>query len=285
MIAQNFEYSAPTDLKEALGMLAAENAKALAGGMSLIPAMKLRLSAPEQLVDLGRIAELNYIREDGGALRIGATTTHYQVESSPLVRAKCPLLAEAAAHIGDIQVRNMGTIGGSVAHADPAADYPASLLALEAKIVLVSAKSQREMPIADFFVDTFTTALEPGEIVRELIVPVEEQSTGTSYQKMLQPASGFAIVGIAARVRKSGGKIAMVRVGVTGLSGKPYRAANVEKTLEGTAGALADIQKAAAVVADGVDANSDLFASAQYRAHLARIYTTRALTAALSRTA
>jgi len=285
MIAQNFEYSAPTNLKEALGLLAAENAKALAGGMSLIPAMKLRLSAPEQLVDLGRIAELSYIREDGGALRIGATTTHYQVESSPLVRSKCPLLAEGAAHIGDIQVRNMGTIGGSVAHADPAADYPASLLALEAKVVLVSAKSQREMPIADFFVDTFTTALEPGEIVRELIVPIEEQSTGTSYRKMLQPASGFAIVGIAARVRKSGGKIAMARVGVTGLSGKPYRAANVEKLLEGAAGTPADIQKAAAVVADGVDANSDLFASAHYRAHLASIYTARALTAALSRTA
>jgi len=285
MIAQNFEYSAPTNLKEALGMLAAENAKALAGGMSLIPAMKLRLSAPEQLVDLGRIAELNYIREDGGTLRIGATTTHYQVESSPLVRSKCPLLAEGAGHIGDIQVRNMGTIGGSVAHADPAADYPASLLALEAKIVLVSAKSQREMPIAEFFVDTFTTALEPGEIVRELVVPIEEQSTGTSYQKMLQPASGFAIVGIAARVRKSGGKIAMARVGVTGLSGKPYRAANVEKALEGMAGTPADIQKAAAVVADGVDANSDLHASAKYRAHLASIYTGRALTVALSRTA
>lgn len=285
MIAQNFEYSAPTNLKEALGLLVSENAKVLAGGMSLIPAMKLRLSAPEQLVDLGRIAELNYIREDGGALRIGATTTHYQVESSPLVRSKCPLLAEAAAHIGDIQVRNMGTIGGSVAHADPAADYPASLLALEAKVVLVSAKSQREMPIADFFVDTFTTAIEPGEIVRELVVPIEEQSTGTSYQKMLQPASGFAIVGIAARVRKSGGKIAMARVGVTGLSGKPYRAVNVEKALEGTAGTLDDIQKAAAVVAEGVDANSDLHASAKYRAHLASIYTARALTVALSRTA
>jgi carbon-monoxide dehydrogenase medium subunit len=285
MIAQNFEYSAPTSLKEALGLLSGEDAKALAGGMSLIPLMKLRLAAPGQLVDIGRIAELNYIREDAGTLRIGATTTHYQVESSPLVRSKCPLLAEAAANIGDIQVRNMGTIGGSVAHADPAADYPASLLALEAKIVLVNAISQREMPIAQFFVDTFTTELAPGELVRELIVPLEEHSTGTSYQKMLQPASGFAIVGIAARVRKSGGKIAMARVGVTGLSGKPYRAVNVESALEGTAGTLADIQKAAAVVAHGVDANSDLHASAQYRKHLAHIYTARALTAALSRTA
>lgn len=285
MIAQNFEYSAPANLKDALGLLGGENVKALAGGMSLIPLMKLRLASPERLVDLGRIRELNYIREEGKTLRIGATTTHYQVESSPLVRSKCPLVAEAAAHIGDIQVRNMGTIGGSIAHADPAADYPASLLALEAKVSLVNAKGQREIPIADFFVDTFTTALEPGELVRELILPVEEQSTGTSYQKMAQPASGFAIVGVAARIRKSGGKIALARVGVTGLSGKPYRALGVEKALEGTAGSAADLQKAAALVAEGVDANADLNASAHYRAHLARVYAGRALTVAVSRTA
>jgi len=207
------------------------------------------------------------------------------VESSPLVRSRCPLLAEAAGFIGDIQVRNQGTLGGSIAHADPAADYPASLLALEAKVVLVTAAGQREIPISDFFVDTFTTALQPGEIVKEVIIPVEAQSTGTSYQKMLQPASGFAIVGVAARIRKSGGKIVMARVGVTGVSGKPYRANNVEKALEGTAGSVEDIKKAAALVADGVDANSDLFASAHYRAHLARIYTARALTVASSRTA
>jgi carbon-monoxide dehydrogenase medium subunit len=285
MIPQNFEYSAPANLQEALGLLRGENVKVLAGGMSLIPLMKLRLAAPEQLVDLGRIPDLNTIREDKGTLRVGATTTHYQVESSALVRSRCPLLAEAAAHIGDIQVRNMGTIGGSIAHADPAADYPASLLALEAKVVVMSAKSQREIPIDQFFVDTFTTALQPGEIIREVVVPVEDQSTGTSYQKMVQPASGFALVGAAARVRKSGGKVTMARVGVTGLSGKPYRATAVEKALESTAGGAADVQKAAALVADGVDANSDLHASADYRKHLARIYTMRALTIALSRTA
>ena len=285
MIAQNFEYSSPSSLKDALGLLAGDDVKVLAGGMSLIPLMKLRLATPGQLVDIGRIPDLNYIREDKGTLRIGATTTHYQVESSAVVRSKCPLLAEAAAHIGDIQVRNVGTIGGSVAHADPAADYPASLLALEARVVLVTAKGQREIPIADFFVDTFTTALEPGEIIREVIVPVEEQSAGTSYQKMLQPASGFAIVGIAARVKKSGGKVTMARVGITGLSGKPYRASNVEKALEGTGGSASDVQKAAAGVAEGVDANSDLHASAEYRKHLAGIYTMRALTVALSRTA
>ena len=285
MIAQEFDYATPASLKDALGLLSGDNVKVLAGGMSLIPLMKLRLSTPGQLVDIGRIPDLNYIREDGGKLRIGATSTHYQIESSAAVRAHCPLLADAASHIGDIQVRNMGTIGGSIAHADPAADYPASLLALEARVGLVKAKGQREIAIADFFVDTFTTALEPGEIVREVIVPVDEQAIGTSYQKMLQPASGFAIVGVAARVRKSGGKIAMARVGVTGLSGKPYRATNVEKALEGTAGSATDVQKASALVADGVDANSDLHASADYRKHLARVYAMRALTVALSRTA
>lgn len=285
MIAQNFEYAAPGSLREALDLLAGGDAKALAGGMSLIPLMKLRLTAPEQLVDLARIAELNYIREEAGTLRIGATTTHYQVESSPLVRSKCPLLAEAAASIGDIQVRNQGTIGGSVAHADPAADYPASLLALEGRVKLVTAKSEREVSLADFFVDTFTTALEPGEIIREVIVPVDDQSTGTSYQKVIQPASGFAIVGVAARVRKTNGKIGLARIGVTGLSGKPYRAANVEKALEGTAATPADIQNAALLVADGVDANADLHASANYRRQLGRVYTVRALTIALSRMA
>jgi aerobic carbon-monoxide dehydrogenase medium subunit len=285
MIAQNFEYAAPGNLREALDLLAHENAKPLAGGMSLIPLMKLRLSAPEQLVDLGRIAELNYIREEGGTLRIGATTTHYQVESSALLRSKCPLLVDAVTHIGDMQVRNMGTMGGSVAHADPAADYPASLLALEGRVKLVTAKSEREMSLADFFVDTFTTALKPGEIIREIIVPIEEQSTGTSYQKVVQKASGFAIVGIAARVRKANGKIGMARIGVTGLSGKAYRATNVEKALEGTAASPADIQKAAALVADGVDANSDLHASAEFRKQLARVYTARALATALSRMA
>jgi len=285
MIAQNFEYAAPTNLSEALTLLGNGEAKALAGGMSLIPLMKLRLATPEQVVDLGRIAGLNYIRQDKDVIRIGATTTHYEVESSALLRAGCPLLAEAASNIGDIQVRNRGTIGGSIAHADPAADYPASLLALEARLVLVSSKSEREMPIADFFVDTFTTALEPGELIREVIVPVEDRSAGVSYQKVVQPASGFAIVGVAARIRQSGGKVTFARVGVTGLAGKPYRASNVERALEGTAGSPSDIQKAAALVAQGVEANSDLHASANYRKHLALIHCMRAIGIASSRTA
>src|SRR6266852_2063747 len=283
MIAQKFEYTAPKTLDEALHLLAA-GAKPLAGGMSLIPMMKLRLAAPERLVDLGKLKDLNYIREADGALHIGATTTHAEVESSPILRQKCPLLAETAATIGDVQVRNMGTIGGSVAHADPAADYPAALQALEAKLVLKGTKSERLVTAADFFVDAFTTSLEPNEIIREVIVPVEAAETGTCYQKMPQPASGFAIDGVATRVRRSGGKIAFVRIGVTGLSNRCNRAAAAEKALEGKTGSAAEIKSAAALVAQGVDANSDLHASAQFRRHLAVVHATRALMAALART-
>ena len=218
-------------------------------------------------------------------LHIGATTTHHDVESSPLVRGKCPLLAETASHIGDVQVRNMGTIGGSVAHADPAADYPAALQALEAKIVLRGAKSERTVQADEFFVDTFTTALEPGEIVREVIVPVDGEGTGTSYQKVLQPASGFAIVGIAVRVRKQGDKVTMARIGVTGLSNRAFRAKEAEKALEGRTGTPAEIQAVAALVGQGIDANSDLHASADYRLHLAAVYAAKALAVALGRIA
>jgi carbon-monoxide dehydrogenase medium subunit len=283
MIPQIFEYSAPRTLDEALGLLA-DGAKPLAGGMSLIPMMKLRLAAPDHLVDLGRLKDLNYIREEGGALHIGATSTHHQLESSPLVRGKCPLLAETASHIGDVQVRNMGTIGGSVAHSDPSADYPAALQALEAKIVLKGAKSERTVSADQFFLDTFTTALAAGEIVREVIVPIDGAGTGASYQKVFHPASGFAVVGIAARLRKEGGKIAMARIGVTGLSNRAYRAAAAEKALEGKAGSAEEIRAAAALVAQGVEANSDLYASVEYRRHLAVVYATRAITTALSRT-
>ena len=279
MIAQNFEYATPASLKEALALLSGGDAKILAGGMSLIPMMKLRLATPERLVDLSRVPGLSGITEEAGFIRIGAMTTHHEVEDSALLRARCPLLAEAAASIGDVQVRNMGTIGGSVAHADPAADYPASLLALEAKVRLVGAKSDRTLSLEDFLVDTLTTALEPGEILQEVIVPVEAPGAGVNYQKMVQPASGFAIVGVAARVAKTAGKPSFARVGVTGLAGKAYRAANVEAILIHTG----DVAKAAAAVADGVDANSDLFASAHYRSHMAQVYTGRALTLALAR--
>lgn len=285
MIPQNFEYEAPASLQEALSLLAGGNAKPLAGGMSLIPLMKLRLAAPERLVDLGRLADLNYIREDQDVIRIGATTTHYQIESSALIRSKCPLLAETASNIGDVQVRNMGTAGGSIAHADPAADYPAALLALEAQVVIAGANGERTVPIGGFFVDTFTTALEPGEIVRELVVPEDAEGTGSTYQKLPQAASGFALVGVAVRIRKSGGKISMVRVGVTGLANKPFRAVSVEQALQGTKGGDAAIVKAAGTLSTVEDVNSDLHASADYRRHLVTVYAARALRIALSRAA
>ncbi len=284
MISQTFEYTAPKSLDEALGLLAA-GAKPLAGGMSLIPMMKLRLASPERLVDLRRLPDLNYIREEGGEIHIGATTTHHDIASSALLRGKCPLMAETASHIGDVQVRNMGTIGGSSAHADPSADYPAALQALEAKFVLRGQKGDRTVSAADFFVDTFTTALDPGEIVREVIVPIDNGGTGVSYQKVVQPASGFAIVGIAARIRKSGGKITLARIGVTGLANIGYRPTAAEKSLEGTAGSADDVKAAAALVAQGVDANADLHASADYRRHLAIVYAAKAIAAAIARTA
>jgi carbon-monoxide dehydrogenase medium subunit len=274
MIAQNFEYESPTSIQEALALLSTGDTKVLAGGMSLIPMMKLRLAAPERLVDLSRVPGLTGIRESEGSIIIGAMTTHHEVEDSPLLRAKCPLLAETASNIGDVQVRNMGTIGGSVAHADPAADYPAALLALEAKVRLISANSDRTMSVEDFLVDTLTTAIEPGEILQEVILPIEATGIGVSYQKMVQPASGFAVVGIAVRVGKG-----FARIGVTGLAGKAYRATAAEKIMQETG----DIAKASAAVTDGVDANSDLFASADYRRHLAQVYTARALKQALSR--
>jgi aerobic carbon-monoxide dehydrogenase medium subunit len=282
VIPQKFEYSAPKNLDDALNLLAS-GAKPLAGGMSLIPMMKLRLATPERLVDLGRLKELNYIRESGGELHIGATTTHYDVESSAFLLRKCPLLPETAAAIGDLQVRNMGTIGGSVAHADPAADYPAALQALEAKFVLKSGKSERTLSAKDFFVDAFTTALEPGEIVREIIVPIEDTATGTAYEKVVQPASGFAIVGVAVRVKRSAGRIAFARIGLTGIANCSYRATAAEAVLEGKAGSDADIQAAAALVPNNVEANSDLHASADYRRHLAAVHAARAIAAALSR--
>lgn len=284
MIPHQFDYAAPKSLDEALKAIA-DGAKPLSGGMSLVPMMKLRLAAPDRVVDLARLKDLSYVREEGGSLQIGATTTHYDVESSATAKAKCPLLAETAGFIGDVQIRNMGTMGGSVAHNDPSADYPAALQALEAKIVLKGTKGERTVSAADFFVDTFTTALEDGEIVREVVVPVEAAGTGTSYAKVLQPASGFAIVGIAVRVRKSGGKISMARIGVTGLANCSYRATAAEKALEGTAGTDADIQAAAALVTLGADANSDLHASAEYRTHLAKVHAGRAIKAALGKTA
>jgi aerobic carbon-monoxide dehydrogenase medium subunit len=284
MITHDFEYFAPTTLTEAFGLLADPGAKALAGGMSLVPMMKLRMAAPEKLVDLRGIAELHSIREansmeDAGKLEIGAMVTHYELESAPLVRAKCPLLAASAAAIGDVQIRNAGTLGGSVAHADPAADYPAALLALEAEVRITAPNGQRTVTFEDFVLDPFTTLLEPGELVTSILVPVEADGVGSHYQKHAQPASGFPMVGAAARIAVSSGAISFARVAVTGLSGKGYRARKVEEALL----AGADPKAACEVLTQGIEASSDIHASAEYRAHLARVAGARAIVRAKDR--
>jgi carbon-monoxide dehydrogenase medium subunit len=279
MIPHEFEYASPGTLQEALQLIADGSGKILAGGMSLIPMMKLRLAAPASVVDLGRVPGLKEISESQGAVHIGAMTTHHEVETSPLARSRCPLLAEAAGSIGDTQVRNMGTIGGSIAHADPAADYPAALLALEARVRLVSAHSDRTVAAADFFLDAFTTAIEPGEVVLEVQVPAEDGNEGYKYEKVTHPASGFAVVGVAVRVKRSAGKISMARIAVTGMGPHAFRDLKAEQMLEGGA----DAAQAAAAVGEGQETNSDLYASGDYRRHLARVHTARALAAAISR--
>ncbi|MGH9929679.1 MAG: FAD binding domain-containing protein [Pyrinomonadaceae bacterium] len=286
MIPAQFDYQAPSTIDEALNLLAAnpDEAKILAGGHSLIPAMKLRLAQPGMLVDIGRIKDLAYIREEADQIAIGAMTTHYQLESSALLQKICPLLPECAAHIGDVQVRNKGTIGGSVAHSDPAGDWPAAIIALGAQLVAVGAKGERTINAGDFFVDLLTTALASGEILREVRVPKPVGRFGHSYQKVRHPASGFAVVGVAVALRLGAeGSCESAGVGVTGVASKAYRAGAVERALKGQQLNDQTIAGAAAHATDGVDPNSDLYASENYRRHLAQVYMRRALQAALAR--
>ena len=286
MIPQSFEYHLPKTLSEATRLAAqfGDEGKVLAGGHSLIPLMKLRLAAPKHLIDIGRIAELSTIREEGARIRIGALATHFQLESSEMLKARCPLLPETAAEIGDVQVRNKGTIGGSIAHADPAADWPAALLALDAEIHAASAQGERSIPVAEFFVDLLTTALEPAEILTSISVPALPMRGGDAYAKLAHPASGFAVVGVAARVvLDEKGSIAQVGVGITGIGPKAYRATALENLLRGKAASSKRLQEASAHAADGVEATGDIYASAEYRTHLASVYARRALEKAIER--
>jgi carbon-monoxide dehydrogenase medium subunit len=285
MIPAQFDYVAPATLDEAVRLVAdhADDAKILAGGQSLLPAMKLRLAQPALLVDIGRIRDLSYITAENGHIRIGAMTTHYEIESSGALAERCPLLPETAAHIGDVQVRNRGTLGGSLVHADPAADWPAAILALGAELVVVGPSGERTVAADDFFVDMMTTAIEPNEILREIRIPVPRGGMGSAYVKVRQPASGFAVVGVAVCVaRGADGTCADARIGVTGIASKAFRATSVERGLVG-ASFDGGLDAAAALVDDGVDVNGDLYASADYRRHLARIYARRAIAAAAAK--
>src|SRR5882762_9811571 len=224
MIAAQFDYVRANTLDEALSLLAQnEDAKILAGGHSLIPAMKLRLAQPPLLIDLGRIKDLSYIREADGQIRLGAMTTHYEVESSALLKKICPLLPECAGHIGDVQVRNKGTIGGSLAHSDPAGDWPAAIIALQAQMVAVGPAGERVIKADEFFVDLLTTALEPTEILREIRITTPSGTFGQAYQKVHHPASGFAIVGVAVHLQLTADRSCEAAgVGITGVASKAY---------------------------------------------------------------
>ena len=279
MHAAPFDYTRPSTVDEAIALLSrhGEDAKVLAGGHSLIPAMKLRLAQPKVVVDIGRIAGLSYVREAGGRVAIGAMTTHADIEASRLLTQKCPLLPETAGHIGDVQVRNKGTIGGSLVHADPAADYPAAILALDAEIDLAGPRGRRTVAAADFFVDLLQTAILSDEILTEIRVPITPASV--AYEKTEQKASGFALAGVAVVMTADD-----LRVDVTGVAARPYRAAAVEQALRGRRQPSPEaIEQAAAHAADGVDPLSDIHASAEFRAHLASVNTRRAIRRALDR--
>ncbi|HET7874344.1 MAG TPA: xanthine dehydrogenase family protein subunit M [Methylomirabilota bacterium] len=282
MYPAQFDYHTPGTVKEALDLLGklGEDAKLLAGGHSLLPAMKLRLAQPKHLVDLRKVPGLSGIKEEGGMLVIGTMTTHYAIESSPVVKSKCPVLASVAGQIGDPMVRNMGTIGGSLAHADPAADYPAAVIALGAEIVAEGPKGKRTIKADDFFKGLMTTALAPNEIVTEVRVPACGPKVGCAYMKFPHPASRFAIVGVAAVLTMDGGKVSKASIGITGAGTRAVRAKGVEAALTGKALDAATIQAAAEKAPDGVDVQADLQGSVEYKKHLCKVFARRAIEAA-----
>lgn len=283
MIPAEFEYFAPTSAAEAVQLLSthAGNAKLLAGGHSLLPAMRLRLSQPAVVIDIGRIRDLAYVRADGSSLAIGAMTTHHTIETDRAVHQWAPVLAAAAAEIGDPQVRNRGTIGGAVAHADPAADYPAVLLALDAEFRIAGPGGDQVVRSADFFRGPYTTAVGPDNLLLEVRLPGSARGSGSAYRKLAKKGSHYAVVGAAVYLEVSGNRCQAARVALNGASGAAFRAAGVEQALMGVNLEREDeVAAAAARVADGVELMSESGCSAEFRAHLAQVYTQRAIEAA-----
>lgn len=284
MIPAPFEYFAPASLEEALGLISdyKDDVKILAGGQSLLALMKLRLAKPKYVIDLNRIPNLKYIRAEGDSVVIGALATHAEIEESETIRKNCPLLAAAAATIGDAQVRNQGTLGGSLAHADPAGDMPAAILALDAEMKASGPAGERWIKAEDFFVGFLTSSLEPDEILTEIRVPVFRGGK-SAYLKAAQRASGFAVVGVAVRLKTgAGGTCDEIAVGITGVADKAYRARDAEKILKGSKLEGSLLERAAARALEGVDPMEDINGSKEYRAHLARVYVVRAIRAALA---
>lgn len=285
MITHPFTYEAPTTIDDAVRALGRSGeAKILAGGHSLIPLMKLGLAEPELLVDIGRIAALREIKSEDGWVVVGALATHRSIADNARVASTLRALAEAAAAVGDLQVRSRGTIGGSIAHADPAADEPAATLAFDATVRVIGPKGRRDIPAREFFKGTFETALGPNEIVVEIRFPAPAGRSGSAYAKFAHPASGFAIVGVAAVVGLKGdGTVERAAIGVTGAAAGPFRATAAERALAGTRGDAGAIAAAAAKAADGVTTLSDLTASAVFRQHLVTVQARRALERAMER--
>jgi aerobic carbon-monoxide dehydrogenase medium subunit len=281
-----FEYHRAGSVDEALALLAqyGDDGKLIAGGHSLLPVMKLRFAQPSHLIDIRRVAELAGIREEGGVLRIGATTPHAAVAASTVIHDKATILAEAAGRIGDAQVRNMGTIGGSLAHADPAADLPAVTLALGAEVRVVGRRGERTIPIDQFFTGMFSSALASDELLVEVRVPVAPARTGSAYEKYADPASGYAIVGVAAVVTLGGnGAVDRARVALTGLTPQATRLAGVEQALMAKAPTSEQIEAAARRAAEGLELRDLTGGGAAYKNNLAVVYTRRALTRAVER--
>ena len=282
MYPAQFDYHTPGSIKEALDLLGKhkDDAKLLAGGHSLLPAMKFRLARPAHLVDLRKVPGLSGIKEEGGTLVIGAMTTHYAVESSAVVKSKCGVLAQTAALIGDPMVRNMGTIGGSLAHADPAADYPATAIAVGAELVAEGPKGKRTIKVDDFFKGLMTTAVGADEILTEVRVPALAANQSAAYMKFPHPASRFAVVGVAAVLTIDGGKCTKASIGITGAGTHAVRAKGVEAALAGKSLDAASIAAAADKAPDGVDVQADLQGSEDYKKHLLKVFAKRAMEAA-----
>jgi carbon-monoxide dehydrogenase medium subunit len=279
MIPAQFDYVRAGSVDEAVAALAehGDDAKVMAGGQSLIPLLRLRLSYPEVVVDVGRVEEMRGVRDDGEHIVIGAMTTHHDVLHDPLVTEHAGLIVQATSTVADPAVRHRGTFGGALSHADPAGDLPAVAAALEAEFVVAGSGGRRTVPASDFFVDYLQTALEPDEVLVEVRIP-KHTGWGYRYEKFHRVAQSWAIVGVAAVVRRDNGSIAKARIGLTNMGSTPIRAGAVEQALAGSG--LDGIGSAAERAADGTNPASDLNGKADYRQHLARVLTRRAVTAA-----
>jgi aerobic carbon-monoxide dehydrogenase medium subunit len=283
MIPGAFEYYAPQSLTDAVKFLAEhkDDVKILSGGQSLLPLMKMRLSKPAFIVDIGRIPGLDTITEEGDGLIIGGLITHAQIESSELLKKTCPLLPQTATTIADVQVRNCGTIGGSVAHADPAGDWPATIVTLDAEIKIVGPNGERRVKCADFFLGLLMSVLEPDEIVTAIKVPITGNDK-TAYLKAAPRSSGFAVVGVAVRLALDGHETCNeIAVGITGVTDKAYRAERVEQMLKGRRLDASAIEQAAREATRNIEVIEDINGSSEYRKHLTEVYVARAIETAL----